>query len=250
MGLRDFRHALPKTLSGGMKQRVAIARAYVVRPELLLMDEPFGALDPQTRLVMQDLLLEVLRREGRTVLLITHSVEEALYLSSRVAVISARPGRIKAMVDVPFPYPRTRALLQDPAFNRLQGRADGAGDAGIRGEGTPGRPARRMNKGASDAQPTHPVAERCRALAATCRPVLAAGPATLRVGYLQGLASDAHLWTEELLGSFKDQGLEIETVQFVTGLEAYQALAGGSVDLVTTGAVISNSRRAARARRS
>ena len=120
MGLRDFRHALPKTLSGGMKQRVAIARAYVVRPELLLMDEPFGALDPQTRLVMQDLLLAVLQREGGTVLLITHSVEEALYLSSRVAVISARPGRIKALVDVPFPFPRTRALLQDLAFNRLK----------------------------------------------------------------------------------------------------------------------------------
>ena len=120
MGLRDFRHALPKTLSGGMKQRVAIARAYVVRPDLLLMDEPFGALDPQTRLVMQDLLLEVLQREGGTVLLITHSVEEALYLSSRVAVISARPGRITALVDVPFPFPRSRALLQDPAFNALK----------------------------------------------------------------------------------------------------------------------------------
>ena len=121
MGLLDFRHALPKTLSGGMKQRVALARAYVVRPELLLMDEPFGALDPQTRLVMQDLLLEVLQREGGTVLLITHSVEEALYLSSRVAVISARPGRIKALIDVPFPHPRGRALLQDPDFNRLKG---------------------------------------------------------------------------------------------------------------------------------
>ena len=120
MGLRDFRHALPKTLSGGMKQRVAIARAYVVRPELLLMDEPFGALDPQTRLVMQDLLLEVLQREGGTVLLITHSVEEALYLSSRVAVISARPGRITALIDVPFPFPRSRTLLQDPAFNALK----------------------------------------------------------------------------------------------------------------------------------
>ena len=103
-----------------MKQRVAIARAYVVRPDLLLMDEPFGALDPQTRLVMQDLLLEVLQREGGTVLLITHSVEEALYLSSRVAVISARPGRVTALIDVPFAFPRTRALLQDPAFNALK----------------------------------------------------------------------------------------------------------------------------------
>lgn len=120
MGLRDFRHALPKTLSGGMKQRVAIARAYIVRPDVLLMDEPFGALDAQTRLVMHDLLLDVQRREGRTVLLITHSVEEALYLSSRVAVISARPGRVRVVVPVPFPFPRTRALLQDLAFNRLK----------------------------------------------------------------------------------------------------------------------------------
>jgi NitT/TauT family transport system ATP-binding protein len=121
MGLRDFRHALPKTLSGGMKQRVAIARAYIVRPDVLLMDEPFGALDSQTRLVMQDLVLNLQQREGRTVLLITHSVEEALYLSSRVAVISARPGRIRMVVDVPFPFPRGRALFQDLTFNRLKG---------------------------------------------------------------------------------------------------------------------------------
>ena len=72
MGLSEFRNALPKSLSGGMKQRVAIARAYIVRPELLLLDEPFGALDPQTRLVMQDLLLDLLAREGGTVLMITH----------------------------------------------------------------------------------------------------------------------------------------------------------------------------------
>lgn len=120
MGLREFRHALPKTLSGGMKQRVAIARAYIVRPNLLLMDEPFGALDAQTRLVMQDLLLDLQQREGRAVLLITHSVEEALYLAHRVALISARPGRLRALVDVPFAFPRTRGLLQDPAFGRLK----------------------------------------------------------------------------------------------------------------------------------
>ncbi len=120
MGLSEFRGALSKALSGGMKQRVAIARAYVVRPELLLLDEPFGALDPQTRLVMQDLLLDLLAREGGTALLITHSVEEALYLSSRVAVISARPGRVKALVDVPFPFPRSRVLRQSLEFARLR----------------------------------------------------------------------------------------------------------------------------------
>lgn len=121
MGLRDFRDAYPKTLSGGMRQRVALARAYAVRPGVLLMDEPFGALDAQTRLAMQDLLLEVLAREGTSGLLITHSVEEALYLASRVVVISARPGRIKAVVDSPFPYPRVHAHLAGPEFARLKG---------------------------------------------------------------------------------------------------------------------------------
>jgi NitT/TauT family transport system ATP-binding protein len=121
MGLGDFRDAYPKTLSGGMRQRVALARAYAVRPGVLLMDEPFGALDAQTRLAMQDLLLEVLAREGTSGLLITHSVEEALYLASRVVVISARPGRIKAVVDSPFPYPRVHAHLAGPEFARLKG---------------------------------------------------------------------------------------------------------------------------------
>lgn len=121
MGLRDFRDAYPKTLSGGMRQRVALARAYAVRPGVLLMDEPFGALDAQTRLAMQDLLLDVLAREGTSGLLITHSVEEALYLASRVVVISARPGRIKAVVDSPFPYPRVHAHLAGPEFARLKG---------------------------------------------------------------------------------------------------------------------------------
>ena len=87
MGLADFRHAYPKTLSGGMRQRLAIARAYAVKPQFLLMDEPFGALDAQTRSAMQDLLLQVLAAEGKTVMLITHSVEEAIYLSSKIVVV-------------------------------------------------------------------------------------------------------------------------------------------------------------------
>lgn len=120
MGLADFAKAYPKTLSGGMKQRLALARAYAVKPQFLLMDEPFGALDAQTRSRMQDLLLEVLQEEGKTVMLITHSVEEAIYLSSRIVAVSARPARIRAVVDVPFPYPREEALHESAEFIELR----------------------------------------------------------------------------------------------------------------------------------
>jgi NitT/TauT family transport system ATP-binding protein len=120
MGLRGFENAYPKTLSGGMKQRLALARAYAVKPEFLLMDEPFGALDAQTRSDMQDLLLQVLEREGKTVVMITHSVDEALYLSSRVVVITARPARVRTIITVPFPYPRREELRREPAFAELQ----------------------------------------------------------------------------------------------------------------------------------
>ena len=120
MRLGDFRDAYPKTLSGGMRQRVALARAYAVRPEFLLMDEPFGALDAQTRSAMQNLLLEVLQTEGKTVMMITHSVDEALYLASRVVVISARPARIRKIIDVPFAYPRQEALHETPEFAEMR----------------------------------------------------------------------------------------------------------------------------------
>jgi NitT/TauT family transport system ATP-binding protein len=120
MGLTDFAHAYPKTLSGGMRQRLAIARAYAVKPQFLLMDEPFGALDAQTRSNMQDLLLQVLEAEGKTVMLITHSVEEAIYLSSRIVVATARPARVREVVDVPFPYPRREALHEEPRFGELR----------------------------------------------------------------------------------------------------------------------------------
>ena len=106
MGLPDFANSYPKHLSGGMRQRLAIARAYAVKPQFLLMDEPFGALDAQTRANMQNLLLKVLATEGKTVMLITHSVEEAIYLASRIVVVTARPARIKEIIDVPFAYPR------------------------------------------------------------------------------------------------------------------------------------------------
>jgi NitT/TauT family transport system ATP-binding protein len=120
MGLADFADAWPKTLSGGMRQRLAIARAYAVKPEFLLMDEPFGALDAQTRSAMQDLLIEVLHTEGKTVMLITHSVEEAVYLSDRIIVMTARPARIREVVAVPFPHPRQEALHGAHEFGELR----------------------------------------------------------------------------------------------------------------------------------
>jgi NitT/TauT family transport system ATP-binding protein len=120
MGLSDFAKAYPKTLSGGMRQRLAIARAYAVKPQFLLMDEPFGALDAQTRSNMQDLLLQVLAAEGKTVMLITHSVEEAIYLSSKILVATARPARIREVVEVPFAYPRDESLHERREFGELR----------------------------------------------------------------------------------------------------------------------------------
>jgi NitT/TauT family transport system ATP-binding protein len=100
MNLESHADAFPHQLSGGMQQRVAIARAYVLDPEVLLMDEPFGALDAQTRVVMQEELVRISRRNPRTVLFITHAVEEAVYLADRVAIMTRRPGRIKEVLDI------------------------------------------------------------------------------------------------------------------------------------------------------
>ncbi|MCA1219655.1 ABC transporter ATP-binding protein [Streptomyces sp. 8L] len=122
VGLSDFADALPKTLSGGMKQRCAIARAYAVDPEVLLMDEPFGALDALTRVQLQEQLLDTWSRQTRTVLFITHDVEEAVYLARRVVVMAARPGRVHEVIDVDLPYPRTEEMRLSPEFAALRNR--------------------------------------------------------------------------------------------------------------------------------
>ena len=120
VNLTGFERKYPWQLSGGMQQRVSIARALSVQPELLLMDEPFGALDAQTRANMQNLLLNVLATEGKTVMLITHSVEEAIYLASRIVVVTARPARIKEIIEVPFGYPRDESIQERPEFGELR----------------------------------------------------------------------------------------------------------------------------------
>ncbi|KQW44805.1 sulfonate ABC transporter ATP-binding protein [Pelomonas sp. Root662] len=115
-GLLAFENHYPDQLSGGMKQRVGIVRALATSPQVLLMDEPFGALDSQTRVVMQEILTNMWQRLRISVLFITHDIEEAVFLSDRIYVMTARPGRIKAELDVPLPRPRTAAMTSEPEF--------------------------------------------------------------------------------------------------------------------------------------
>jgi ABC-type nitrate/sulfonate/bicarbonate transport system ATPase subunit len=120
IGLGGFENSYPDTLSGGMQQRVAIARTLALRPEVVLMDEPFGALDAQTRGSMQELLLKVWEESASTVLFVTHDVDEAIYLADRIYVMSARPGTIMEELPVPFGRPRDGGVKQRKEFQELQ----------------------------------------------------------------------------------------------------------------------------------
>lgn len=119
-GLEGFEEAYPHQLSGGMRQRIAIARAFATGSPALLMDEPLGALDAQTRMLMQEQLTELWERERKTVVLVTHSIEEALLLGDQIVMMSARPGRIKEIIDVPFARPRHMEIEQDATFGKMK----------------------------------------------------------------------------------------------------------------------------------
>jgi NitT/TauT family transport system ATP-binding protein len=123
VGLEGFEQSYPSQLSGGMQQRVALCRALVHKPKLLLMDEPFGALDELTRMEMQDLLLDIRKKTGATVMFVTHSISEAVYISDTIVVFSKRPSVIADYIDVDLPYPRTSEMRYLAAFTALEHRA-------------------------------------------------------------------------------------------------------------------------------
>jgi ABC-type nitrate/sulfonate/bicarbonate transport system ATPase subunit len=122
VGLRGFEQHYPKQLSGGMQQRTALARALANDPRILLMDEPFGALDHQTRELMQELLLGIWEEQRKTMLFVTHDIDEAIFMANRVVVMSARPGRIKCDLPVPLEHPRHYAMKTTPPFMELKAR--------------------------------------------------------------------------------------------------------------------------------
>jgi ABC-type nitrate/sulfonate/bicarbonate transport system ATPase subunit len=120
VGLRGFENHYPKMLSGGMQQRTALARALANDPKILLLDEPFGALDNQTRALMQELLLGIWEADRKTVLFVTHDIDEAIFMANRVAVISARPGRIKSELRIELAHPRHYTMKTSPEFSRYK----------------------------------------------------------------------------------------------------------------------------------
>jgi ABC-type nitrate/sulfonate/bicarbonate transport system ATPase subunit len=122
VGLKGFENHFPKQLSGGMQQRTALARALANNPRMLLMDEPFGALDHQTRELMQELLQGIWEAERKTVLFVTHDIDEAIFMGNRVVVMSARPGRIKCDLPVPIAHPRHYSVKTTPVFMELKAR--------------------------------------------------------------------------------------------------------------------------------
>ena len=122
VGLSGFEQYFPKQLSGGMQQRTALARALANKPRILLMDEPFGALDHQTRELMQELLQGIWEAEQKTVLFVTHDIDEAIFMGSRVVVMTARPGRIKCDLPISIEHPRHYSIKTSPAFSRLKAR--------------------------------------------------------------------------------------------------------------------------------
>jgi len=126
VGLKGFEGRFPHELSGGMKQRVAIARALVLEPKILLMDEPFGALDEQTRIILGEELLRIRDQLKQTIILVTHNINESVQLSDRVMIMTARPGRVKEVVPIDLPHPRDSTIIASDRFGKLVGQVWGA----------------------------------------------------------------------------------------------------------------------------
>ncbi len=126
VGLSDFKDAYPCELSGGMQQRVGIARALAIKPEILLMDEPFSALDEFTREKLHEDLLKIWRKTDKTIVFVTHNIAESVFLSNRICVLSPHPGRLSAVIDVDLPYPRTQEMRNTKAFSDLVAKVRGS----------------------------------------------------------------------------------------------------------------------------
>jgi NitT/TauT family transport system ATP-binding protein len=126
VGLSGFEQRYPSELSGGMRQRVAIARALVLHPKILLMDEPFGALDEQTRIILGEELLKIRDQLNQTIIFVTHNINESVQLSDRVMVMTARPGRVKSLLDIDLPHPRDSTIIASERFGRLVAQVWGA----------------------------------------------------------------------------------------------------------------------------